>query len=549
MTTDTLLPLPGRRLLLGGALLAPLAQAASIGGQEPAQAARAPAPGSARSEHQRVADLGDGRYLNPVLAGDRPDPTVVKAGADYYMTHSSFEANPGLLIWHSRDLVNWQPIATALHTYLGSVWAPELIHHGGLFYLYVPTKHPKGPKGNDIWVLTARDIRGPWSQPVPLGIDKIDPGHAVDEQGRRVLFLNGGYRVRLSDDGLRTAGPLEHVYDSWQYPEDWDVESHSQEGPKLMRYGGWWHMTLAVGGTAGPVTGHMVISARARTLDGPWEDSPHNPIVRTQNKAEPWWSRGHATLVEGPTAGDWHMVYHGYENGYWTLGRQTLLAPVEWTADGWYRARPGSGDAGGPLPKPAGGHAVPHGMAVSDDFQAPRLGPQWSFFRGDAQDTQRLQVGAGVLTLQGRGTSPANSAALCCAVGDRSYRVEVDLDWDEGTQAGLVLLYNDKLYAGIGMDLRGFVLHRYGQDQRRGQHAGGRRDVRALRVRLTNREHVLTLHTSADGGSTWQKYGTQMEVSGYHHNVAGGFMALRPALYAAGTGALRCRHWRYTALA
>ncbi len=509
-------------------------------------AATATPPSPAQREGQRRADRGDGTYLNPVLAGDRPDPTVLKVGSDYYMTHSSFEANPGLLIWHSRDLVNWEPLGTALNTYVGSVWAPELIQHQGRFYLYVPAKHPQG---NDIWVLTADDMRGPWSAPVPLGIAKIDPGHAVDAQGRRFLFLNGGYRVRLTDDGLRKAGPEEKVYEGWAYPEDWDVESHSQEGPKLTWHGGWWHMTLAVGGTAGPATGHMVVSARARTLDGPWQNSPHNPLVRTLSVAEPWWSRGHATLVEGPTAGDWHMVYHGYENGYRTLGRQTLLAPIEWTADGWYRARPGSGDAGQPLPVPRGGQALPNGMALSDDFQGPRLAPQWSFFRGDARDTQRLQVGGGVLTLQGRGTSPADSAALCCAVGDRSYRVEVDIAWDAGTQAGLVLLYNDKLYAGIGMDLRGFVLHRYGQDQRRGQHAGGRRDVRALRVRLTNREHVLTLHTSADGGSTWQKYGTQMEVSGYHHNVAGGFMALRPALYAAGTGALRCRRWRYTALA
>src|SRR3546814_17757621 len=95
-------------------------------------------------------------------------------------------------------------------------------------------------------------------------------------------------------------------------------------------------MITAVGGTAGPPTGHMVIAARSKSIHGPWENCPANPLVRTRSAVEKWWSRGHATLVEGP-AGDWWSVYHGYENGYWTLGRQALLDPVEWTDDGWLR--------------------------------------------------------------------------------------------------------------------------------------------------------------------------------------------------------------------
>ncbi len=492
-------------------------------------------------EGQRRADLGDGSYLNPVLAGDRPDPTVLKDGGDYYMTHSSFEANPGLLIWHSQDLVNWQPIGSALTQYLGSVWAPELTKHAGRFYLYVPTKHPQG---NDIWVLHADDIRGPWSAPVALGIDKIDPGHAVDAQGRRFLFLSAGLRVRLSDDGLKAVGPLEKVYDGWTYPEEWDVEGFAQEGPKMTWHGGWWHMTTALGGTAGPPTGHMVVHARARTLDGPWENSPHNPILRTRHIGEAWWSRGHGTLVEGPNPGDWYLMLHGYENGHRTLGRQTLLEPVQWTADGWYRTR--HADAGRPLPMPRGGSAVPHGMALSDDFAAPRLGPQWSFFRGDERDAARVRVGSGVLDLACRGSSPASSAPLCFVRGDRDCRVEVDIDFDEGAQAGLLMFYNDRLYAGLGVDERGFWLHRYGQDQRRGSPPPGA--GRRLRMRLTLRDHILTLHTRHAGSTAWVKYGTQMEVSGYHHNVAGGFMSLRPALYAAGQGRVRFADLSYRAL-
>ncbi len=112
------------------------AQAASDGAGRSALAAdldcvpQNPPPAWARGiENQRRADLGDGRYLNPIVSGDRPDPSIVKDGDDYYMTFSSFEAYPGLLIWHSRDLLNWQPIGPALTRNIGSVWAPELIKH------------------------------------------------------------------------------------------------------------------------------------------------------------------------------------------------------------------------------------------------------------------------------------------------------------------------------------------------------------------------------------------------------------------------------------
>ena len=82
------------------------------------------------------------------------------------------------------------------------------------------------------------------------------------------------------------------------------MEAFSPEGPKLLRHDGWFYLITAVGGTAGPPTGHMVIAARSKSIHGPWEHCPHNPLVRTTSAEEPWWSRGHASLVEGP-AGDW----------------------------------------------------------------------------------------------------------------------------------------------------------------------------------------------------------------------------------------------------
>jgi xylan 1,4-beta-xylosidase len=491
-------------------------------------------------EGQRRADMGNGRFLNPVFAGDHPDPSLLYDGDDYYLTFSSFDAYPGLVIWHSRDLVNWAPVTAALRKPIGSVWAPDLVKHAGRFYAYIPARTPTHKA---IYVITADRIEGPWRDPVELGLpDHIDPAHVVDTNGRRWLFLSGGDRVPLSQDGLSLAGPIEHVYDPWRYPEDWIVETFAPEGPKIVRRGDHWYMTTAVGGTAGPPTGHMVIVARSRTLAGPWENCPDNPVIRTQSAREKWWSRGHATLFEGP-GGQWWMLYHGYENGYWTLGRQALLEPVRWTADGW--PRPLGGDLSRPIRKPLNLAAHPHGAPLSDDFTADRLGTQWAFYDPGPDESARLRRSGGVLHMRGKGRTPSDCSPLACIAGDHAYRVTADIEVDPGTEAGLMLFYNRRLYAGLGFGAGGLTMHRYGLQRPRGPVPG---DGKRLSLRLTNDRNILTIHTSDDGRATWRKFDVQMEVSGYHHNVAYDFLSLRPALYAAGSGEARFRNFTYEAL-
>jgi beta-xylosidase len=475
------------------------------------------------------------------MAGDHPDPSILKDGADYYLMFSSFDAYPGIVIWKSHDLVNWEPVTAALGSPIGSVWAPELVKHDGRFYVYLPARTPTYRSN---YVIHADKITGPWSEPVDLKLPHhIDPGHAVGEDGKRYLFLSGGDRVRLTDDGLATDGPVVHVYDPWRYPEEWDVEAFAPEGPKVMRHGDWFYLTTAVGGTAGPPTGHMVIAARSRSIHGPWEDAPHNPLVRTQSAAEKWWSRGHATLVAGP-ADTWWMLYHGYENSFWTLGRQTLLDPVEWKADGWFK--PLGGDLSRPLrkPKAKAGKSVPHGLALSDDFSTNKFGIQWSFYDPGVDEMQRVHIADNTLFLAAKGAEPRDSSPISFIAGDTAYEVEADLEIDEHARAGLLLFYSRRLYCGLGFDNEHFVMHRYGLERGGPKPAGINR---RLRMRIRNDRHIVTVHHSVDG-ATWTKYGVQFEVSGYHQNVAGDFLSLRPAIYAAGAGEVRIRNVRYTAL-
>ncbi|NJB95476.1 family 43 glycosylhydrolase [Xanthomonas arboricola] len=531
------------KVLAAGAVVAPLSPAALAGD---ARAACTGTPQWARGiEGQRKADLGNGSYLNPIVAGDHPDPTILKDGDDYYMTFSSFLSYPGIVLWHSTDLVNWTPLGPALRKQLGTIWALDLCKHDGRYFIYIPAN--PDDTGWSIFVIWADDIRGPWSDPIDLQIAGcIDPGHVLGEDGKRYLFVNGIRKVRLRDDGLATDGQVEPAYAPWRYPDDWIVENFAPEGPKLTWHDGWLYLVTAVGGTAGPVTGHMVIAARARSVHGPWEHCPRNPLVRTQSEQEPWWSRGHATLVEGPR-GDWWMVYHGYENGFRTLGRQTLLEPIEWTADGWFRAT--GGDLSRPLPTPARanatGNATLSGFALSDDFFSDRFGTQWSLHAPGPGEQARVQRVDRSLTLACSGSSPADSSPLTCGVPDRGYVAEVALELIGNAEGGLLLFYNHKAFVGIGVTPDTIKTYEYSEEL---VWARAPNTHRRIRLRLSNEAHVVTFDYSFDQGRQWIRHPTRMEMSGFHHNVFGGFLSLQLGIYAAQQGAVVLRDFRYRAL-
>jgi xylan 1,4-beta-xylosidase len=498
------------------------------------------------AEGSRTADVGNGHYRNPIIAGDYPDPTVLKDGDDYYMTHSSIDAMPGLLIWHSRDLVNWSPVCAALPKPLGTVFACDLIKHDGRYFIYIPFM--KAPWSENlksfanIYVIHADNIAGPWSDPVDLDIGGfIDPGHIVSEDGERWLYLSGVSKVKLSANGLAVAGPVEHAYDGWRYPEDWIVEGYSLEGPKLMRRGDWFYLISAVGGTGGPATGHMVIAARSPSATGPWENCPHNPIVRSQSDAEPWHSRGHATAVEGP-GGQWYLIYHGYENGYRTLGRQTLLEPIEWTADDWPRAI--GGDLSQPMPMLARPSLFPP-LLLSDDFSADALGTRWTLHINGAPDSSLAQVREGSLWLRAKGSGPQDGTVVTQQTGNRAYQAEVTMTISDNAEGGLLLYFSDRLFLGIGHDGKRMITYGGG---RPGHWREPAPPTRQIHLRVVNDHHIITYYWSIDG-KNWTRHAIRAEASGCHANAMQDLSSLRPALYASGKGNVRFTKYRFQGLA
>ncbi|MFD6164226.1 glycoside hydrolase family 43 protein [Oerskovia sp. NPDC060287] len=324
-------------------------------------------------------------FANPVLPGTHPDPSICRvpgvtradgtvAPDDYYLVTSTFEYFPGLPVFHSHDLVTWTQVGHAIHRTgqvdlssvpsSGGLYAATIRHHAGTFFVVTTLVHTQGQGGH--LLVTATDPAGPWSDPVWLEGDGIDPSLFVDDSTGRVWFT----ATRLADPGewegqtevwLReldlAAGALvgpEHVL--------WRGALHGAvwaEGPHLYRVGDHYYLLASEGGTEHR---HAVSVARADAVTGPYTGNPANPILthRHLGRDFPVVGVGHADLVE-TAAGEWWMVLLGSRpyGGYFpNLGRETFLAPVVWE-DGWPVVAPGRGHVAGSFPLPDVGARLP----------------------------------------------------------------------------------------------------------------------------------------------------------------------------------------------
>lgn len=471
-------------------------------------------------------------YRNPVLGGDYPDPSVIRVGKDFYMTHSSFEYYPGLLVWHSTDLVHWERIGYALHKNVGSVWAPDLVKYKDSFYIYFPAERK-------IWVVTAKSPQGPWSDPIDMHLQGfIDPGHVVAKDGTRYLYLSNGFLIQLSKDGLSTVGKPESGYKGWKFPEEWSTECFCLESPKSTVRDGYFYQTVAEGGTAGPATSHMVVSGRATSPHGPWENSPYNPIVHTKSRNEKWWSQGHGTLVDDVN-GNWWIMYHAYEKKFHTLGRQTLMLPIVWTKDHWFRV-PDHVMASDSIRKPAGSSNIPEDN-LSDDFSSSQMELQWQSFKHFP--SERIHLANGKLEMEAQGNSFEDSSPLLVNAGNRKYEIQIEYTLDDDATAGLTLFYNEQANVRIAVNKDQFAV--YNQQSRKisvknqiGNHGY---------LRILNDENEVSFYYSTNG-KDWVRVERTLYVAGFNHNVFGGFMSLRAGIYAFGKGKVVFDNFKYKKL-
>jgi beta-xylosidase len=327
-------------------------------------------------------DAGDGTYKNPVLYADYSDPDVIRVGSDFYLVASSFDAVPGLPLLHSVDLVHWELIGHALKqqppldvyraTQHGNgAWAPSIRYHAGDFFIFYPDPN------YGIYMIKARSIRGPWSEPLLIKAAKgwIDPCPLWDDDGKAYL-VNG---LAASRAGVKTALVLSRMSpDGTKLLDDGAliIDGHEKdttlEGPKLYKRHGYYYVFAPAGG----VKPGWQLVYRSKSIYGPYE----RRVVLAQG----------STDINGPHQGAWVDTLAGEDwfihfRDIGAYGRVVSLEPMHWGSDEWpvigvHPSAAGTGEPVASYAKPKVLQNTPvYTPPDSDEFNAPALGLQWQW--------------------------------------------------------------------------------------------------------------------------------------------------------------------------
>jgi alpha-N-arabinofuranosidase len=427
---------------------------------------------------QEQAKAGPGEYLNPILSGYYPDPSVTRVGDDYYLVNSSFTHFPGLPIFHSKDLVNWTQIANAISrpeqlNFDGlkvsrGVFAPDISYHDGLFYIVNTCVDCKGN-----FVITAKDPKGPWSDPVWFDFEGIDPSIFWDTDGKAYIVNNGAPNETPRYDGHRAIWVQEFDYKALKLVGERtqivnggvDISKKPIwiEGPHILRKDGFYYLTAAEGGTGDQ---HSQVVLRAKSVRGPFVPYDKNPILsqRTLDPARqnPVTSAGHAKLVQTQT-GEWWATFlatRPYGPDLYNIGRETFLLPVTWK-DGW----PVILEDGKAIPftekKPnlpaqaAPAQPVNGDFGFSEAFDGKSLPLSWIGVRTPRTPVYRLDKGALVLNSGAAlGDLKGTPAFIAHRQQHHIATVSTTLTYSpekDGDRAGLAAMQNDDAWLFFGL--------------------------------------------------------------------------------------------------
>ncbi len=533
-------------------------------------------PGAARFEsfYYEGADFSGApaadEYRNPILAGFYPDPSITRAGDDYYLVNSTFSWFPGIPVFKSRDLVSWTQIGNVIDREgmldfktLGvsrGVFAPTIEYHDGVFYV-ANTCVDCG--GN--FIVTATDPAGPWSDPVWLPeIGGIDPSLFFDDDGAVYLMNNDAPPGAAKYDGHRAIWIREidpQTFQSLEEPIvliDGGVRPEEKpiwiEGPHIYKVGGAYYLSAAEGGTA---VNHSQVVLRADNVLGPYEPYDGNPILTQRDlppdRKDAVTSVGHADLVNTGEGG-WQAVFLGvrpYEGDYYNTGRETFLLPVEWR-DGWpvilsrgepapLKAKRPALAAGATPPVPMSGD-----FSVTEDFDKDDLAPYWLSLRGPADEWLEIEDGALVLTAQRDGLGDVGYPAFLVRRQQHlNALAETVLSFDPQAvdeEAGLAVFQNDDYFYAMGVTLDESGQRIVQLRRRAGSEMGSDGEVLAsaplageagapVRLRIRARRDVYDFDYAQEGGAwTSLKKGADGKILSTH--VAGGFVGAVFGVYA-----------------
>ncbi|MDC0584216.1 glycoside hydrolase family 43 protein [Bacteroidales bacterium] len=336
-------------------------------------------------------------YTNPIIPGFYSDPSVCRVGDYYYLITSTFEYFPGVPVFHSKDLVNWQQIGHCIHRKEQipedlNIFAATIRHHKGTFYM-ITTNVSKG--GN--FYVTATDPAGPWSDPIWIDVPGIDPDLFFDDDGKSYVISSP---FELFEIDLTTGKLLTEGHKIW-----FGTGGRYAEGPHIYKKDGFYYLLASEGGTE---EAHSVTIARSNNIWGPYTDNPSNPILAHANAAGqniPIQGVGHADMLQAHD-GSWWMVHHGYRKsiGYpvhHILGRETCLTPVTWPKNGWPVV---NGNGTTPVKMTCSTLPLKPFLPVPSkiEFDNDMLGLEWNFIQPQNEDDDFYMIKNGKLLLKGK---------------------------------------------------------------------------------------------------------------------------------------------------
>lgn len=381
-------------------------------------------------------------YTNPVIPGFYSDPSVCRAGDDYYLITSTFEFFPGVPIFHSKDLVNWEQIGHVIHRKEQipedlNIFAATIRHHEGTFYMITTNISTRGN-----FYMTATKPAGPWSDPIWIDVSGIDPDLFFDDDGRAYVISSP---FELTEIDLKTGkvkGEKRKVWNS--------TGGRYAEAPHIYKKDGFYYLLAAEGGTE---EAHSVTIACSHSIWGPYIDNPANPIVAHANVAgmgNPIQGVGHADMVLAHD-GNWWMVIHGYRSvtGYpphHTLGRETCLVPVSWPKGGWPIVN-GNGTVSPKMTHPTLPQQPFPPKPARTQFKE-ELGLEWNYIQPFNENNFELDKQKGILTLRGSALKigeKGNPTFLGRRLTDIQFSASTRLDFDpknSNEEAGMILLNN-----------------------------------------------------------------------------------------------------------
>ena len=404
-------------------------------------------------------------YSNPVIPGFNPDPSICRVGEDFYLVTSSFEFFPGVPVYHSRNLVNWELIGYCLTRKeqlplddcqsSRGIYAPAIRYHDGIFYMTTTNTHLKADgKRYGNFIVHTKDIKGPWSDPVWVDQGGIDPsllftdgkvffcsnaGMPDDEKGIYVCEVNPLTGEKLTPSRLISKG----------------CTGKCTEAPHIYKINNMFYLMLAEGGTS---YGHMAVIQRSRDIYGPYESCPNNPILSNVKLHRfPVQAIGHADLIQDSN-GNWWALCLGIRllatQLRHLLGRETFLVPVRWE-NGW----PVAGEDGtvslkmsGPLPA----QPRPQCFDIKENFLNDQISLNWNYVRNPDLSCYRLKDGCINLYAGVQGLS--DKSPVFMGVRQQSFFIEstakIKTGMQKGTRAGITAFLNEDYHYDLALEKR-----------------------------------------------------------------------------------------------